>query len=708
MPGEIAFLWHLHQPPYEDPETRTFLLPWVRLHATRGYLDLAAMHRRYPEVRATVNFSPILLEQLEAYAEGRARDRFLDLAARPPADLGEAERAFVVRHFFAVSYEQGIEPLPRYRALFELRGRGEDPARAARRFRDEDVRDLQVLFQLAWMGFFARKESEVVRELLRKGAGYTEEEKHALLAEQARLVGLVLPMWKEVAAGGSVELSASPYAHPILPLLCDTDVAAVALPDAHLPRRLRARDEAERQVRRGLEVHARVFGERPLGMWPSEGSVSDEALEVLWEQGVRWAATDEEILLRSVPPPADPAAIYRPWKVRAGAGEIHLLFRDRRLSDRIGFTYARAAPHDAVDDLFGEVSRIDSGFRGHRALVPIILDGENPWEYYPGSGEGFLEELFGRLARREEGIGTVTVADTMAWDGPVGRLGRIHPGSWIEANFRIWIGHIEDVRAWNLVGEAKAAVDRATGRGDREAVEAARPFLLRAEASDWFWWYGEDFATETRTDFDLLFRNHVQAVFRALGEEPPEASLRPIVPEGRGFGEALVAKAPTGFVRPRIDGVLPSYWEWLGAGLYVPGHGQAMYRGAGPFARMYYGFDPHRLFLRLDPVRPLTAPPFDALAVEIRGAKASCEIEGTVRGGEIDLRLDGRTVGAGRFERILEMALEFERLDLGEGDHFGFAVRLFHDRTELQRMPEDGFVPVEVPGPHFEETLWKV
>src|SRR5690606_11094027 len=274
-------------------------------------------------------------------------------------------------------------------------------------------RDLQVLFQLAWMGFFARKESEVVRELLRKGAGYTEEEKHALLAEQARLVGLVLPMWKEVAAGGSVELSASPYAHPILPLLCDTDVAAVALPDAHLPRRLRARDEAERQVRRGLEVHARVFGERPLGMWPSEGSVSDEALEVLWEQGVRWAATDEEILLRSVPPPADPAAIYRPWKVRAGAGEIHLLFRARRLSDRIGFTYARAAPHDAVDDLFGEVSRIDSGFRGHRALVPIILDGENPWEYYPGSGEGFLEELFGRLARREEGIGTVTVADTM-------------------------------------------------------------------------------------------------------------------------------------------------------------------------------------------------------------------------------------------------------------------------------------------------------
>lgn len=711
MPGEIAFLWHLHQPPYEDPETQSFLLPWVRLHATRGYLDMAAMHRRFPEVRGTVNFSPILLEQLEAYAEGRARDRFLELSARPAADLSETERGFVLQHFFMVSWEQGVEPLPRYRELLEMRGRvhgGEDFVRAARRFREEDLRDLQVLFQLAWMGFYARKESQVVAELLRKGEGFSEDEKEALLTEQARLVALVLPMWREVAAGGSVELSASPYAHPILPLLCDTDVAAVAMPDAHLPARLLARDEAERQVRLGLRVHARVFGRQPVGMWPSEGSVSEEALDVLRQEGVRWAATDEEILLRSLPVAPDPSAIYRPWKVRAGPGEMHVLFRDRRLSDRIGFTYARASAQDAVDDLLGEVARIDSGFR-HRALVPIILDGENPWEYYPGSGEAFLEELFSRLARREEGIGTMTVSDTLDWEGPVGRLERIHPGSWIEGNFRIWIGHSEDVAAWNLIRRTKEVVDRAArqGRGD-EALDRARHLLLRAEASDWFWWYGEDFATETRADFDLLFRNHVQAAFRCLGEEPPEASLHPLIPEGRGFGEAMVAKAPAGFVRPRIDGVIPSYWEWLGAGLYLPGHGQAMYRSAGPFSRMYFGFDPHRLFLRLDPLRVTDFPPFDAVSVEIRGAEGSREIEGELEGGDVDLRFEGRKVGEGRFERILEVALDFELLELRERDRFGLAVRLFRDKMELQRMPEEGFLSIEVPGPHFEETLWKV
>lgn len=711
MAGEIAFVWHLHQPPYEDPETQTFLLPWVRLHATRGYLDMAAIHLRFPEVRATVNFSPILLEQLEAYAEGRARDRYLELTARPAADLSEGERDFILQRFFAVSWERGIDPLPRYRALLEKRGRaveGAEFVRAAKRFTPDELLDLQVLSQLAWMGFFAREESELVRALLQKGRDYTEEEKAELLREQARLVAMVLPLWREVAAGGSVELSASPYAHPILPLLCDTNVASVALPETPLPRRLRARDEAARQVRRGREVHARVFGRPPLGIWPSEGSVSDEALEVLWQEGARWAATDEEVLLRSLPPPVDPALVHRPWKVRAGPDEMHLLFRDRSLSDRIGFTYARAAAQDAVDDLLGEVSRIDSGFR-HRALIPIILDGENPWEYYPDSGKAFLEELYGRLARREQEIGTMTVADTMAWDGAFGRLEHIHPGSWIEGSFRIWMGHAEDVAAWNLLKETKESVDRAEAEGGAaEDIELARRHLLRAEASDWFWWYGEDFATETRSDFDLLFRSYVQAAFGALGKEAPPMALRPLIPEGSGFGEAMVTKSPAGFVRPRIDGLLPSYWEWLGAGLYIPGHGQSMYRGAGPFARLYFGFDRHNLFLRLDPRSIAELPPFDALTVEIRGAERARGVEGDLRPSGIELRLEGEKVGEGKFDQILEMALSFEALDLWEGSRFGVAVRVFRDEQEVQRLPEEGYLSLETPGPHFEEALWKV
>lgn len=713
MPGEIAFLWHLHQPPYEDPETGTFLLPWVRLHATRGYLDLADVHLRFPRVRSTVNFSPILLEQLEAYAEGRARDRFLEIAARPAADLSESERLFVLRRFFMVSWEQGIRPFPRYRALLEKRGRSPRSAdfpRIARSFAEDELRDLQVLFQLAWMGFFARRESEVVRELVTKGEGFTEEEKAALLAEQARLVARVIPMWKEVAAQGSVELSVSPYAHPILPLLCDTEVARVALPQARLPERLLARDDAERQVELGLDAFERIFGWRPAGMWPSEGSVSDEALEVMWRAGIQWAASDEEVLLRTLPG-ADLREIYRPWKVRADGGEIQMVFRDRRLSDRIGFVYARASARDAVDDLLAEVMRIQSGLH-HRALVPIILDGENPWEYYPGSGEAFLVELFSRLSRREGGIGTRTMTETLDWSGPIGHLDRIHPGSWIEGSFRIWIGHPEDVAAWNLVRQSKEAIEEAAQQGCAEDVLAtARGHLLRAEASDWFWWYGEDFATETRTEFDLLFRHHVQAAFRALGHEPPAASLEPLIPEGVDFGEALVAREPAGFVRPRIDGHRPSYWEWLGAGLYVPGFGQAMYRADGPFARMYFGFDERHLFLRLDPrVEPTVGEvPFERIAIEVRARGRSLELEGRPGAkGEIELRMEDRVVGTGRFARILELAIPFSAIEVSEGDRIGVAVRLFRAGLEIQRLPVDEFLALEVPGPGYEEARWKV
>lgn len=712
MGAEIAFLWHLHQPPYRDPESGVYLLPWVRLHATRGYLDLAAIHLRYPGVRSTVNFSPILLEQLEDYAAGNARDRFLDVSRAPAEDLSDAERHFLVERFFMVSWEQGVRPLPRYQELLDKRGAFApgDRARVVRSFTAEDCRDLQVLFQLAWMGFTARRESEVVARLLEKGRGFSEEEKAALLDEQQRLVASVLPRWREAASQGSLELSASPYAHPILPLLCDTQEARVALPRAPLPQRLRARDDAEEQVRLGKEVHARVFGAPPRGMWPSEGSVSPEALEVLRGQGVEWAASDEDVLFRSLGQGAERGALYRPWKVRAGEGEIHMVFRDRRLSDRIGFTYARAAASDAVQDLVGEAARIGSGYRGTPALVPIILDGENPWEYYPSSGEAFLHQLFSRLEARPPGVSTCTISDTLGW-GAAGSIERIHSGSWIEGSFRIWMGHTEDVAAWNLVGEAHGQVERARARGEEEEVVwRARQQLLLAEASDWFWWYGDDFATETRGDFDLLFRHFIQATSAALGVDPPPASLGPLIPEGRLFGEALVAKEPAGFIRPLVDGRLPSYWEWLGAGLYLPpsSMGQAMYRGELPFERMYFGFDLSSLFLRLDPPRGGGGEVPDGIGIEARVEGGVLEFEGSMEGEGFEFHHGGEVVGRGCLREILEMEFPFEALGLREGQRIGLAVRVLQGTMEVQRLPEQGFLTLDVPGPGFEAEHWKV
>jgi len=718
---ELAFLWHMHQPPYRDPESGTYVLPWVRLHATRGYLDMARIHARHPEVKGTVNFTPVLLRQLQDYASGAGRDRYLDLTERPAADLGEAERRFVLRNFFMVSWEQGVRPLPRYRELLHLRGADltdVDLAQVSRRFGPGEIRDLQVLFNLAWMGFAAREEEDVVRDLLRKGRDFTEDDKRALLDVQSRLVASVIPAWKEVASRGAVELSATPFYHPILPLLCDTDVARVAMPGVELPPRLRARDDAEEQVSRARREMERLFGAAPQGMWPAEGSVSPEALEVFAGAGTRWLASDEEVLFRSLPPGADRvSSLYRPWRVRAGDSEVTMVFRDRGISDAIGFQYARTSAVDATSDLFGNLSRIaDASPRagGEPPLVAVILDGENPWEYYPESGRDFLQTLFARLQAKEAGVATTSIGARVARGAPPGRIERIHAGSWIDANFRIWIGHPEERAAWALVGEAKEALREAERNGvTDETLEKARDQLLAAEASDWFWWYGEDFVTDTKSDFDRLFRSRIQAVFRILGRSTPPAAFTPI---GLGRGvESSPFVPPAGFVRPRLDGRETSWLEWLGAGTYhaSEARGGSMHQAVGNIEGLRFGFDAQAFHLRLDPrwddsSRLLTE--LEEVRVDIEIDESRIELGVKLRAGRLlPYSVEkGTSLGAGCLGSIVELSFGFSELGIRAGQHARFAVRGMRGAVEVERLPPSGWLAFDVPDESFEQRTWKV
>jgi len=715
---DLAFLWHMHQPPYRDPESGAYALPWVRLHATRAYLDMAVIHERFPGVRSTVNFVPCLLEQLEDYAAGRARDRFLELSERPAADLSEGERIFLLRNFFSVSWEQGVRPLPRYQALLDKRGRdfpAGDPAAVARSFSVGELRDLQVLFNLAWMGFAAREGDETVRALLARGRDYTEEEKRALLDAQRAIVASIVPRWRHLQEAGQVELSASAYYHPILPLLCDTDEARVALPHTPLPPRLRARDDATLQVLRGLEKSEQVFGVRPAGMWPAEGAVSPEALEVFREAGVEWVASDEEVLLRSLPGRDRGEILYRPWRARAGRDEIAVVFRDRGLADRIGFAYARAPARQAVDDFFGHLHAIAGGTPpgGERPFCAVILDGENPWEHYPDSGKHFLTELFQRLERRERGVRTTTIGGRIAAGAPPGRIERIWSGSWIEASYRIWIGHEEDVAAWTLVGEAHRAVVEARAQGvPRERIAEAGEHLLAAEASDWFWWYGDDFVTAQAAEFDGLFRARIRAVFRALGREPPAAARRPIAAGVRPTA-AVPARDPTGFVRPTLDGEAGGWREWLGAGLFRAEavRGGSMHRAVGVFGSLHFGFDPKHLYLRIDPARVdvSLSEEIDGLRVELRDEDRLLVLEGPVGMGDIRLHDPrGRGMGVGRLRAIVELAIPFEGAGLRTGRRIGVSVVGVRGDVEVDRIPAQGWVFFEVPDEQFERILWKV
>src|SRR5512138_396728 len=377
-PVRLALLWHMHQPPYRDAETGEYLLPWVRLHATRAYNDMAWILERHPKVRCTVNFTPVLFEQLDDYVAGTAHDRFQDLTRRPAADLAADDRGAILRSFFMVDWETHVRPMPRYWDLLQKRGRDvrhADVAKLAAGFSDQEITDLQALFNLAWMGFGALSDDEGLRALAAKGRDYTREDVAYVLDAQVRTLAGIVPRWRALAQRGQVELSTTPYYHPILPLVCDTDVARRAMPEVELPPRFSRPEDARWHVREAVASHARRFGAPPAGMWPAEGSVSPEAVEILASEGLHWAASDEGVLLHSLPPDAPRlASLYRPWRVSAGAGgEIAMLFRDRSLSDMVGFTYQGVPAAKAVEDFLGHVGAIGEAWRAAKQPGPATV-----------------------------------------------------------------------------------------------------------------------------------------------------------------------------------------------------------------------------------------------------------------------------------------------------------------------------------------------
>jgi alpha-amylase/alpha-mannosidase (GH57 family) len=714
----------MHQPLYREPETGEYLMPWVRLHATRAYYDMAWMLERHPVVRCTVNFTPVLLEQLEEYVGGTARDRFLDLSARPSADLTAEERQSILRNFFMVNWETNIRPLPRYWELLHKRGRDLrqlDLARVTRAFTDQELTDLQVLFNLSWVGFGGLSDDEGLRALREKGREFTQEDVAVLLAGQRRLMAEIVPRWRALSERGQVELSSTPYHHPILPLVCDTDAARRALPGLPLPPRFAHPDDARWHVRQAMESHARRFGRPPPGMWPAEGSVSPEALGILAEEGVGWAASDEGVLLLSLPPDASRLrSLYRPWRVAAGAGrELRMLFRDRGLSDLIGFTYAHATAREAVSDFVGRLEGIADAVarevRAGPAVVGVFLDGENAWEHYRGSGYEFLDTFYGALAANRR-VTTTTVGDAVG-EGDGALIPQIHSGSWIEASYRIWIGHAEDRQAWTALGRARQAVAEAEHSGvEPGRLERARRHLYAAEGSDWYWWYGDDFATEQGAEFDALFRGHVTQAALLVGAAPPPEAASPIKQAGPVAAgvEARPLREPTLLLTPELDGRETTFFEWQGSGLYRPSqHRGSMYGASHAFHLLRFGFDLEALHLRLDPSESpgRAAEVGNHARVEVVRGDRQLEVDfdvrpdGLLRSGRVT---GGAEAGMAAFVDVLEISVPFRALGLAPGDRVQLAVHVLREAVEVERMPRYGFVVVTVPDRDFEGVNWRV
>ncbi len=613
----LCFLWHMHQPFYKDLWTGEYKLPWTRLHALKDYAGMVEILAEFPDLHQTFNLVPSMVLQIDEYATGVASDPFFDCAILPAEQLSGAQRAFVRKYFFQANVPRIINGNARYRELYERR---------QAKFSTQDLRDLQILNQLVWFDEDLRQRDADLKELVRKGRDYSIADQALMARKQREALAHVLPVYRHFAATGQIEISTTPFFHPILPLVCDTEIAAVSHPGVKLPTRFQYSQDAREQLQRARMYIRQKLGVEPAGLWPSEGSVSDEALALAAECGFRWAGTDNGVLARTLNRDAGVEVTFQAYRWRKDGRELGLLFRDHFLSDLIGFQYASWNPADAAANFLW---RVRENSKGRDALVPIILDGENAWEWYEANGRPFLRELYRRISDDPD-LEAVTVSEAL------GRfearpLDHIFPGSWINANFDVWIGAEEDNESWERLREAREFYERTKGGVSEEARKLAFEELLIAEGSDWNWWYGPEHRSDNQQEFDELYRDHLSNIYRALGEEPPVNLLQPILREQHG----LVHEPPTHALSVTLDGEVTSAFEWMGAGRYRPDLRSGAMDSGGPAVReIFYGCDDKHLWVRVDGVKDAKfGIEFDGGPAEVKAATGKIvELEAPLAG----------------------------------------------------------------------------
>jgi len=711
----------MHQPYYKDPMSGFYRLPWVRLHGTKDYLDMVEILKEFPGIKQNFNLVPSLLEQLIDYSENNARDVYLEISRKKTSDLNEDERLFILENFFLAHWDNMIKPFPRYYELLVKRGTRlikSDLVRATKYFTDRDFLDLQVFFNLCWIDPLLRNNDPFLKSLSEKGLHYTEEEKEILLIKQSEILKRIIPTYKEMASTGQIELSFSPFYHPILPLLCNTDIARVAMPDVRLPRqRFLHPEDADRQIDMGIRYFEKIFDYRPSGMWPSEGSVSEEAMKVIARHGIKWVATDEGVLSNSIKKRLrdnagnliEPNLLYKPFSFE----DVSIVFRDHTISDLIGFVYSQWDPRSAANDLIDRLINIrNSVSMNSPHLVSIILDGENAWEHYKNDGRDFFLYLYEGLSR-EESLKSITVSEFINNINSGEKLEYLHPGSWINSNYGIWIGHEEDNLSWDYLTETREMLEHFQRKHPEKNIENAWKSIYVAEGSDWNWWYGDEHTTETQEDFDELFRLNLMKVYKEIGKDIPAQLFVPILRHDRGVSPTLTIR---GFIKPTIDGLVTSYYEWYqGAQLDVKKSGGSMHKSESLISTIYFGFDKDNLFLRIDPKIPFDDfqedLEFSIITSKPANIKITCPVKGRHIMGKLFEKanedwIEVKDISEVAVQDIFEIGIPFSDLKAKEKDDINVFISIRKDSEEIERCPWRGHIIINVPTEDFEAMMW--
>ncbi len=618
----LCFFWHMHQPDYRD-SSGVMTMPWVFLHAIKDYYEMPWLLSSHKGLKSSFNITAPLIEQINLYQDPLKNDYFLSLWDLHPSMLDEEAKKWLIKTCRSTQYDTMVKPHPRFDMLYQKES-----------LSDEEIIDFEVLFILAWCGNYLREENSVVQEMLRQKSAFLQSDKRRLLETLTTFMGTILPFYASLQKEGVISLSTTPYNHPILPLLIDIKNAKRA--NAHTPlpdNPLSLKEDAVLQVERSIELYEKTFGTQPTGFWPAEGAVDEESIEIYKAHGIRWIATDEAILFKSLEDDTR-SNLYRPYRYNG----INIGFRDHGMSDLIGFNYRFKSGHDATEHFMQTLEPIAEGEED--PTIFVILDGENAWEFFENNAYDFFTTLYHRLSETSW-CHTLTMEEASALNS-VAKLEKLAPGSWIHGEFNTWSGHPEKNRAWELIFQTRRDVDNYTGSISASVSEKVKFHFLASECSDWFWWYGDDHVTDFAFEFDALFREHLITIYRLLEMQPPSDLFEPIITHK---SSVLFLIKPQTSISPLIDGRDSSFFEWLGCGtideskLY-----STMDRVRGPIEKIHYGHNREKVFFALEgEMVSLKAPGMQLqITVEELGEQFSVNMNAPTETDEIELAIDER------------------------------------------------------------------